>query len=209
MPPKERDRLLANVLADKGYGARNHALLTQMYGTGIRLVEAAKILTKDLVGRDGQVKKRDDDDLLSADITFNGIPRPYPIQDETVIDAMQKWVDWRLANGWGVINGALDMEAEFYLKNATDGFKLKRRIVDKQVMHSAEGMRKLVNQLHKINGIDGNVETPLKTWTLNLYEKHHSINGIWILRGDKSIETVRRLCKNHPQKLAKMVEKII
>ncbi len=67
-----------------------------MYGTGVRLIEAARIKTKDLVLNNGQIKKRGDSDILRAEVAFNGFERPYPLQDESVIAALQKWVDWRL-----------------------------------------------------------------------------------------------------------------
>ncbi len=209
VPPEEQKRLFANTLADPVNGVRNHAILRLMYGYPIRAGELSVLKTHDLATDQGIIRPRSESELLRAEISFSGEPRPFPLQCPIIIDALQKWLDQRFEKSWGIIDGHLDMEAPFFLKNKTEGFTITRTKRGDKITKSPEGMNRLIAKLHRLNEIEGNVETPLRTWTLIQHERGVKLKNIWTLRGDKTIETVRSVCRNHPVKLASMVASVI
>ena len=170
-----------------------------MYGYPLRAIETIRLKTHDLVTDEGKVKKLPETNQLRAAVSYSKCARPFPLSSDAIICALQKWVDFRLANGWGVQGEFIDTEAPFFLKNKTDGFSEK----------TPEGFSRLIKDLHRLNGIEGNIETPLRTWTLLQHERCVSLKSIWALRGDKSIDTVRRATKGHPVKYSKLVENIV
>ncbi len=209
VPIEEQKRLFENTLADPKNGVRNHAILRLMYGYPIRSIELTRLKTSDLATDQGRVRTRSDVDLLRPEISFNGIARPFPLQCSIIIEALQAWIDFRFQKGWGVVNGFLDMESPFFMKDKVNGFKETRTKRGSEITKSAEGMNKLISNLHKRNHINGNVESPLRSWTLVQYEKGADVRILWILRGDKTIDTVYRACRNHPVKLASLVRNVV
>lgn len=197
IPAEEQKRLFSNVLSSTN-GIRNHAILRLLYGYPLRGLEAIRLKTHDLVTDEGKVKVLPETNQLRAAVSFSGVERRFPLTSEKIISALQQWVDYRLANSWGVRGQFIDMESPFFLKNKTEGFSEK----------TPEGFSRLIKDLHRLNGIEGNIETPLRTWTLIQHENCIALKTIWSLRGDKSIETVRRAIKGHPIKYSQLVENI-
>lgn len=198
VPPEEQKRLFENVLSGSN-GIRNHAILRLMYGYPLRAIETIRLKTHDLVTDEGQVKELPESNLLRAAVSYSGSVRPFPLSSETIIFALQQWVDFRFENSWGVRGDFIDLESPLFLKNKTEGFSEK----------TPEGFSRLIKDLHRLNGIEGNIETPLRTWTLIQHERCVGLKNIWALRGDKSIDTVRRVTKGHPVKYSKLVENIV
>lgn len=198
MPAREQKRLFENVLIQQN-GIRNHAILRLMYGYPLRAIEAIKLKTFDLVSDEGVVKELSETNTLRASVSFSNTERPFPLSCKKIIEAVQRWIDYRIENGIGAKGGFLIMDTPLFLKNNSEGFSDKK----------TEGFTRMIREVHDRNGINGNIETPLRTWTLIQHEKGVALKVLWVLRGDKSIATVRNLVKAHPVKYSKLVESII
>ena len=205
---KDRNRLFRNTLKDPINGVRDHAILRLLYGTPLRSIEQAKLKTHDLVNDQGHVTN-ENYILLRSEVSFNGKQRPIPLNNPILKDSLQRWVDFRLEEGWGVTpTGFLDLEMPFFLRNPTEGFKVITTHSGGKARRNVDNFNRVVRARMKANELDGSVESGLRTWTLDRHREERALERIWAYRGDADIETVRRVIANDPVRLGALVEQV-
>lgn len=204
--PKERDRLLKNTLNTGDDRVRNHAILRLLFGSPMRLIELARLNTNEVCDREGKLL-----DLshfrIKKEVSFNGKERYFPIVDKAILKAVQKWIDWRIANKWGVTStGYIDLSTKLFLRSKGEEFKVYTKLDKGTPRTSCETLNRLVRGLFDKNGIEGNIESPLRTWTILMRRRGADIKGLWALRGDNNIDAVKRTVEKDPIRLSMMVE---
>ncbi len=204
--PRNRDRLFKNTLNTEDSGIRDHSILRLIFGSPMRLIELARIDTREFCDREGKLL-----DLslfaIKKEVSFNAVERPFPITDKQILKALQDWVYWRIENGWGVTpTGHLDMETKFFLQSEKEPFKVYTKNDRGKLRSSCETLNRLIRDLFDKNGIDGNTESPMRTWTILKRNRGCDIRALWKLRGDNNISSVKRAVEKEPIKLAMMVE---
>ncbi len=203
---KERDRLFKNALSDPENGVRDHAILRLLYGAPVRPLEAARLMTHDLVSDKGRVI-----DVpvfeLRKEIAFNGRERPIPIANKKLIEALQLWINFRLRYGWGLTKtGYIDLSKQFFMRNKIEGFKIVTTNTNGVSRHNNDNFNRTVRRRFEINKIPGSVESALRTWTLDRHREERCIRRIWAYRGDADIATVKSVIAKDPVRLGAMVE---
>ncbi len=207
-PEVDRNRLFANTLKDPKNGIRDHAILRLIYGSPVRSIELIKLVTRDLVDDQGQIKPKRDR-IIRSEVSFNGKERPMPILDDVLIDALKKWVDYRIENGWGVtLTGFIDLDAPLFLRNKADGFTVSTTRTGGVVRQNADSINRVIRKRMKDNWLSGTVESALRTWTLDRHRAGGSIRIIWMYRGDNDIASVKRVIGKDPVRLGALVEKV-
>ncbi len=58
----------------------------------------------------------------------------------------------------------------------------------------------------KANGLEGSIDSGLRTWTVDRHREERSLERIWAYRSDADIETVRRAIGNDPVRIGALVE---
>lgn len=207
-PEKDRERLFENTLKDPKNGIRDHAILRLIYGAPVRPIELIRFITRDFVNDRGEVEPNRHC-VVRAEVSFNGRERPMPLLDPVLIDALQKWIDFRIENGWGVTKtGFIDLDMPFFLRKKNEGFKLITTTSEGIVRHNADNINRIIRQRMKDNGLTGTVDSALKTWTLERHRAGGSTRIIWQYRGDNDIESVKRVIQKDPVRLGALVENI-
>lgn len=205
---EDRDRLFENTLKDPKSGVRDHAMLRLAYGLPVRPVELIRLMTGDLANDQGRVLPKRDR-VMREEVAFNGRERPMPVLDEVLIEALQRWLDFRVQNGWGVTRtGFLDLDTPFFLANKGSGFKIRTTNTDDVIRHNADSINRVIRERMKDNGLTGSVESTLRTWTLDRHRAGGDLRLIWAYRGDNDIESVKRVLRRDPVRLGALVEKI-
>ena len=207
--PEHRIRLFRNALVNETTPKRNRCLVLLLYGLPLRPVEISKIPTRHFVDENRNVKKQIGDGLLRANLAYNEKARPIPDLTDELIAAIEDCLDERVRLGWGLIGGDLDMDVPFFLKDKNNGFKVNKKIVGGKATYTAKGLLHLITQLHKENEIEGNSSSALRTWTLDQRADGKALDWLWMMRGDTRLQTVVDICKRHPFKHAKLIEKFV
>lgn len=179
-----------------------------MYDAPIRSLEIARLMTHDLVDDQGQIIKSACMELRK-EVSFNGRSRPLPLTAPNLVPALQAWVDFRVENKWGTTQtGYIDLNTPFFLRKKTDGFNITTTYTDNNPRHNVESLNKVIRNRMKDNGLTGNIESALRTWTLDRHAEERCIKRIWLYRGDKSIETVKNIIKRNPMRLGALAEQV-
>ena len=91
-----------------------------------------------------------------------------PIVDDVLIDALERWLQFRIDNGWGVTStGFLDMDTPFFLQSKDRGFVVRTTNTDDVIRHNADSINRIIRQRMKGNALTGSVDSALRTWTLD------------------------------------------
>ena len=205
---KDRNRLFRNTLKDPDNGIRDHAILRLLYGTPLRSIEQVRLTTRDLVNDEGLIIN-ENWILLRPVVAFNGKERHIPLNNSILKDALQKWVDFRIEHEWGVTTtGFIDLEQPFFLRNPTEGFKIVTTHSGGKARHNMDNFNRVIRARMKANGLEGSIDSGLRTWTLDRHREERSLERIWAYRGDADIETVRRVIGSDPVRLGALVEQV-
>jgi len=205
---KDRVRLFKNTLSDPKDGVRDHAILRMLYGAPVRSVELCKFMGHDFVTDEGLVLGNPDCVVREA-VAFNGKQRPMPLLDPILIEALQSWVDYRLAEGIGVTKrGFLDLHKPFFLKNTGEPFSVIETNSNGVKRQNSESINRVIRSRMKENKLTGSVDSALRTWTLDRHRECRDATAIWKLRGDADIESVKRIIRKYPVRLSALVEKV-
>lgn len=207
-PKKDRNRLFKNTLADPSNGVRDHAILRLLYGMPVRPIELIRFSTCDFVDQQGVVNPNEKL-VIKKEISFSGLERPMPLLDPVLINGLQAWVNCRLENEWGVTQtGYIDLDTPFFMVNKNNGFTIHKTIQDGKERFSTESINRIIRKRFALNGIEGNVENGLRTWTLDRHHEGRDARAIWQLRGDLRFDTVQNAIRNDPIRLGALVEKV-
>jgi len=201
-----RNRLFENTLADPNNGIRDHALLRLMFGTFLRPIEIIRLKTAFFVDSNGRVFSNPDY-VLTDDTSFNGKERPMPISNAVLIDALQRWVDFRIEKKWGVTStGFIDLDTALFMSKRNTPFSISTTYNESSVKHNCESLNRVLRKRMKINGITGSIESAARTLTLDIHRNGGSTKALRELRGDASIETTKTIIEKDPVRLSALVE---
>jgi integrase len=203
---KVRNLLFANTLLYPKNGIRDHAILRVLYGTTLRPIEMINIKTHDLVNDEGSIKTGDGG-VLRQVISFNNKTRPFPLNDPQLIDALQKWIDFRIQYQWGTNgNGSINLNTHFFLQGKDKAFQSKVTVQNGKNKYSTESINRIIRKIYEINNVEGSVDSGLRTWTLEANKRCIGMPIILELRGD--IATIKRVISKDPVRLGAAVEKV-
>ncbi len=207
--PEDVQRLLKNTLKDPDWGIRDHALLALLYGLPVRSIELIRLKTKDMCNDEGVITPDRKRELRGA-VSFNGRARTFPVLDPLLIHAQQQWIDYRIENGLGVTStGYIDLEAPYFLRGDGKGFHVAvGENPNGNVKNNAESINRVIRKRMADNGLTGSIDSALRTWTLDRHRAGADMRIIWAMRGDASIETVKKVIGRDPVRLGALVEKI-
>jgi len=79
---------------------------------------------------------------------------------------------------------------------------------DKKARHNCEGLNSVIRKRMQDNKIKGSVDSALRTWTIDRRTDCIDPSAIWKLRGDNELESVLRVIRKKPMRLAALVEKV-
>jgi site-specific recombinase XerC len=205
---KKRDRLFSNTLASPNNGVRDHALLRLLFGSFIKPIELIRINTNFFVNGKGIVLPNENL-LMPSEISFNGKDRPMPILNPILIDALQKWVNFRIENTWGITStGYIDLSTPMFMSKRNIGFSISTSRQGEVTKHNSDSLNRHIRKRMKMNGITGSIDSASRTLTLELHRSGKSTKAIWRLRGDAQLDTTMSIIQKDPVRLAALVENV-
>ncbi|VAW58815.1 hypothetical protein MNBD_GAMMA08-1112, partial [hydrothermal vent metagenome] len=197
-----------NTISDPANGIRDHAILRLLFGLPVRSIEMIRLMTSDVCNQAGTINPNEKL-TIRKEISFSGIERPMPLLNSQLIKALQLLIDWRIENGWGVTpTGYIDLDTPLFLVNKTKGFATNNIIKDGKQKVSAQSINRVIKKRFELNGIEGNIESGLRTWTLNRHHEGRDARAIWMLRGDLRFDTVQNIIRNDHIRLGALVENV-
>jgi integrase len=205
---RKRDLMFKNTLADPVNGIRDHALVRLLFGSFIRPVEMIRLKTSFFANEKGIVLPNETL-VIPPELSFNGKERPMPILNQILIDSLQKWINFRVENGWGATSsGFLDLTTPLFMSKKDVGFAISTKRVGGVTKHNCDGLNRHIRKRMKLAGITGSVDSAARTLTLDLHRSGKSTKALWKLRGDAQLSTTVEVCRKDPVRLAALVEHV-
>lgn len=212
-PPVVEDKDLEHMLkATAGYSRtpeRDVALLLTLYGTAMATTELATITISDYLEPDGAVKVNS---AVRIEVAHNGELRPLYWSNRRVVNAVDKYLAWRLAHKHGatVKKGAyrgLDPASAIFLTDEGKPYALTaKRLPSGVVSYSCNTLGAVISKLHTNAGIEGgNAQAARRTWAVKQHRKGYDLVHIAKILGHKSVTTTKRLVEGDPARLADIV----
>ena len=111
------------------FPVRNVALLMCVYGTGMMLTELARFPLSAYLTPQGNVRE---ESAVTPDIAYNGNERPLYWANKKVVEAIDKYLDYRLRNRHRITTKkeafrGLDPDAPLFLTDEGEPYKLMTR----------------------------------------------------------------------------------
>lgn len=212
-PPVVEDKQLEHMLkATAGYSRtpeRDVALLLTLYGTAMATTELAKITLFDYLEPNGAIKVNS---AVRNDVAHNGEQRPLYWSNKRVVNALDKYLAWRLERGHGLTikKGAyrgLDPDSALFLTDDGKPYSLTAKKLPSGVLsYSCNTLGAVISKLHANAGIEGgNAQAARRTWAVKQHRKGYDLVHIAKILGHKSITTTKRLVEGDPARLADIV----
>jgi len=213
LPPVVEDKSLEHMLkATQGYSRtpeRDVALLFVLYGTALSTTELARLTVSDYLRPDGSVKV---ESAVRCDVAHNGEQRPLYWSNKRVVNAVDKYLAWRLEHKQGatIKKGAfrgLDPLSALFLTDDGKPCTLTPKTLPSGVLsYSCNTLGAVISRLHANAGIEGgNAQAARRTWAVKQHRKGYDLVHIAKILGHKSITTTKRLVDQDPVRLADIV----
>jgi len=213
LPPVVEDKSLEHMLkATQGYSRtpeRDVALLFVLYGTALSTTELARLTVSDYLRPDGSVKV---ESAVRCDVAHNGEQRPLYWSNKRVVNAVDKYLAWRLEHKQGatIKKGAfrgLDPLSALFLTDDGKPYALTPKTLPSGVLsYSCNTLGAVISRLHANAGIEGgNAQAARRTWAVKQHRKGYDLVHIAKILGHKSITTTKRLVDQDPVRLADIV----
>jgi site-specific recombinase XerD len=193
--------------------ARDVALLTVFYSTGLTPNEVAKLRVFDYLSEDGRVRV---DSTVRPEISFNGKARPLVWANARTCGAVDAYLAYRLDARHGITtqraaSRGLDPGSSLFLTGDGESFAFTRRVTGTGLIsYSCETLTELVRRLHQQAGIEhGNASAARRTFAVRLHRDGRSLKLIQELIGVSSLSAVKRLIDSDPVGLASIVSGVI
>ena len=212
-PPVVEDKQLEHMLkATAGYSRmpeRDVALLLTLYGTAMSTTELAKITVGDYLEAGGGVRVNS---AVRNDVAHNGELRPLYWSNKRVVNALDKYLAWRLVQKHGatIKKGAyrgLDPDGRLFLTDDGKPYALTAKTLPSGVIsYSCNTLGAVISKLHANAGIEGgNAQAARRTWAVKQHRKGYDLVHIAKILGHKSVTTTKRLVEGDPARLADIV----
>lgn len=202
-------RHLLKVAAVSGeFPVRNVALLMCVYGTGMMLTELARFPLKAYLQPNGNLREGSE---VTPDIAYNGNPRPLYWSNKKVVDAIDKYLDFRIAHRHLVSTKkaayrGLDPESPLFLTDEGEPYKLtaQRTCMD-AISYSCDSLSQLFRKLHLQAGIEGaSAMSGRRRFAVNLNNKGYDLKHVKVLLGMKTLHATKALIDADPVRLARI-----
>lgn len=171
--------------------ARNLALLTTIYGTGMMLTEVAKMPLKAYLKADGSINEKS---AVAAEIAYNGKERPLWWSNVKVVDSIDKYLEFRVRHKHRITTRhaayrGLDPEGPLFLTGDGEPYKLmERRTKGGAISYSCDSLSQLFRKLHLQAGIEGaSAMSGRRTFAVRLHRKGYDLRHINELLGHETL----------------------
>jgi site-specific recombinase XerD len=192
---------------------RDVALLLVFYGTGVMPNEAAKLLVRDYLEPNGNVRV---ESTVRPEIAFNGKARPLIWANQKTCAAIDEYLSLRLAKRQAITTSCaafrgLDPQSPLFLTSEGEPFAFTRRVTGTgAVSYSCETLTEIMRRLHQQAGIEhGNASAARRTFAVRLHRDGRSLKLIQELIGVSSLAVVKKLIEGDPVRLASIVRGVI
>jgi len=193
--------------------ARNVALLTTIYGTGMMPTELARIPLSAYLNADGTVREKS---CVAAEISFNGKERPLYWSNDKVVAAIDAYLAFRITHRQristkpGVFRG-LDPEGPVFLTGEGEPYKLiPRPTSGGAISYACDSLSQLFRKLHLQAGIEGaSAMSGRRTFAVRLHRKGFDLRHINELLGHATLSATKALIDADPIRLGAIVAKVI
>ena len=210
---KQIEHLLKATAAYSRLPERDTALLLVLYGTALGVTELATIAVKDYLAEDGSYLK---ESAVRPAIAHNGEKRPLYWSNRRVVDALDKYLEWRLKHKHGatMIKGAyrgLDPDSAIFLTNGGQPYALTKRTLPSGVLsYSCNTLGAYITRLHANAGIEGgSAQSARRTLAVKLHRKGYDLVHIAAILGQKSVSTTKRMVTQDPVRMADIVARAV
>ena len=175
---------------------RNRLLILISHGCGLRVTECACVPIKAVLYSSGCIRS---ELTLSALYTKYHKERTVPLSSPRLLDAIEAYLDYRVAEGIGVIAGESDYrglspDLPLIMSGRGGGFALarKRRILDggvEEVYLASDALERVFAKLYSKVGLHGATShSGRRTYATHLLEDNVPVETIAYLLGHQSID---------------------
>lgn len=179
-------KILMKVTSASKYPKRDILLILFSFGTGLRAVELAGLKTKDVLDED--LKPRETIKLL---VTKNSKVRNIYMTNQTIINAINEYVDWRIS--WSLKKRIMfSGEQPFFVSQKGNGF-------------TNITMAMLFKNIYKQAGIKGSSHSGRRTFATNLIERGADIKSLQLTMGHSNIRETINYVQGNPERLKKIM----
>lgn len=192
---------------------RNVALLMVIYGTGMMLTEVARLPVSAYLKGDGSVLEKS---KIAVEIAYNGKERPLWWSNAKVVNAIDKYVAYRIESGHGVTTRkaayrGLDPESPLFLTGDGKPYRLMtRKTATGAVSYSCDSLSQLFRKLHSQAGIEGaSAMSGRRTFAVRLHRIGFDLRHINELLGHETLTATKRLIDADPVRLGAIVAGVI
>lgn len=207
-------RHLFKVAAVRGENPiRDTALILTMYGTGLKLTEAATLPLRAYLTPKGEVLS---DSEVPAEIAYNGKARPIFWRNVRIKESMESYLSYRLKHGHGVTVKkdafrGLDPDGPIFLTETGTPFKLVKRTTGTgAITYSCDAIGDTIKTVHQKAGIEGaTAESCRRTFAVRLHQKGYDLRHINELLGHETLKATKNLIDQDPIKLGSIVVGVI
>lgn len=207
-------RHLFKVAAVRGDNpVRDTALILTMYGTGMKLTEAATLPVRAYLKPNGDVLV---DSEIPPEVAYNGKARPICWTNAKVKEAIDAYLALRSKLGLGVSTKAgvyrgLDPNLPLFLTESGTPFRLvPRRTGRGAITYSCDAIGDTIKTLHQQAGIEGaTAESARRTFAVRLHQKGFDLRHINELLGHETLKATKNLIDQDPVKLGSIVAGVI
>jgi site-specific recombinase XerD len=176
--------------------ARDAALLSVLYGTGVVLTELASMRVSDYLTEPGGVRN---ESVIRAEISHNNIERPLFWVNPKVVTAVDAYLVFRVREGQGISTRAaayrgLDPDSSLFLRIDGAPYALMgRKLASGGICYSCDSLSHVIRKLHMQAGVEGHAEAARRTFAVRLHQKGYDLRYIATLLGHRSLTATRRL----------------
>lgn len=192
---------------------RNVALIMTMYGTGIKLTEVARLPISCYLSAKGDVLE---DSEVPTEIAYNGKTRPLHWTNAKVVNAIDRYLEYRLRHRHGITTRAaayrgLDPDSPIFLTETGTPFKMvKRTTTTGAVSYSCDTVGDTIKEMHKKAGIEGaTAESCRRTFAVRLHQRGYDLRHINELLGHETLKATKNLIDQDPVRLGAIVAGVI
>jgi integrase/recombinase XerD len=192
LTPDDYKRLLREAAYGRN-GKRNVAIVWFSFGSALRVTEIARLKIKDIVNKDGSLKK---EFRLPAAYTKNGESRLAYMLEDAHLAAMLEYLKWRIDKARRVSDSddflGLDPKSPLFLSRGNSGFTFrvkKYKKVDGTVKEYkvCSSLQQLLTELIKKVGVKGgSSHSGRRTFATRLADRGIDLEYIKFLLGHKS-----------------------
>jgi site-specific recombinase XerD len=192
--------------------ARDAALLSVLYGTGVLLAELVGLQVADFLTEHGQVRVRS---AVRSEIAHNSIERPLFWTSRKVVAAVDAYLADRLVRRHGVapherLFRGLDPSSALFLKPDGLPYGLTgRKLQSGDTCYSCDAMGQVIRKLHSQAGADGSANAARRTFAVRLYRKGYDLSYIATLLGLQTLTATRKLIDSDTVDLGTLVADVL